>query len=115
MPLVSVIVATYHRPKLVELAIQSILNQDFTDFEVLVVGDNCTDDAEQVVASFNDKRVRWLNLKERVGNQAGPNNEGLRQAKGKYIAYLGHDDLWFPWHLSNLVQTLQKGVEFAFL
>lgn len=114
LPLVSVIVSTYHRPQLLQLALQSILNQTFADFEVLVVGDHCTDTTQEVVTAFKDPRIAWLNLPKRVGNQSGPNNEGLRLAKGKYIAYLGHDDLWFPWHLANLIHALEAKTEFGF-
>jgi len=114
MPLVSVIIATYNRSQTLYCALKSILQQDFQDFEIHVVGDCCTDDSEEVVQSFKDPRIHWTNLPKRVGNQSGPNNEGLRQAKGKYIAYLGHDDLWFPWHLSTLLKTIEKGADFAY-
>src|SRR5947209_5300256 len=76
------------------------------DFEILVVGDGCTDDSEAVVAAIGDPRVRWINLAANTGHQSGPNNEGLRQARGEFIAYLGHDDLWLPHHLEAHVSTL---------
>ncbi|MEA2238967.1 MAG: hypothetical protein QOC81_3691 [Thermoanaerobaculia bacterium] len=75
---------------------------------MLVVGDGCTDDSETVVARIGDPRVRWVNLPERFGHQSGPNNEGLRQAAGDLIAYLGHDDLWLPHHLSLLVTAIER-------
>lgn len=78
-----------------------------SDFEVLVVGDGCTDDSETVVAAIDDRRVRWINLPMNTGHQSDPNNEGLRQAKGDLIAYLGHDDLWLPHHLEVLVKRLE--------
>jgi len=114
MPLVTIVVATYNRSALLKLALKTILRQEFADFEVQIVGDACTDDTAEVVASLGDPRLIWSNLKTRVGNQAGPNNEGIRRAKGKYIAYLGHDDLWFPLHLKNLVKHLEDGAQYAF-
>ena len=79
-----------------------------------MVGDCCTDDSQQVVSAFDDSRLHWTNLPTRVGSQSGPNIEGLRRAQGEYIAYLGQDDLWFPWHLESLVATLeQSGADFA--
>lgn len=107
-PLVSVIIPTYNSSKTLKLALESVLMQDFQDFEVLVVGDGCTDDSEEIVLSFADKRLNWTNRSNNSGAPSAPRNEGLRRAKGKYIAYLGHDDLWFPWHLSGLVKCIAR-------
>jgi len=98
-PRVSVIIATYNWSSVLPYSIGSVLRQTMTDFELLVVGDGCTDDSEQVVAGIADPRVRWINLPVNTRHQSGPNNEGLRQARGEFIAYLGHDDLWLPHHL----------------
>lgn len=105
-PRVSVIIATYNWSSVLPYSIGSVLRQTMSDFEVLVVGDGCTDDSEQVVASIGDPRVRWINLPSNTGHQSGPNNEGLRQARGELIAYLGHDDLWLPHHLATHVATI---------
>jgi GT2 family glycosyltransferase len=86
-------------------SIGSVLRQTFRDFELLVVGDGCTDDSEQVVAAMGDSRIRWINLPENSRHQSAPNNEGLRQARGEIIAYLGHDDLWLPHHLAAHVEA----------
>jgi len=61
---------------------------------VIVVGDACTDDSESIVRSFGDPRVRWDNLSENSGNHALPNQRGIELARGEYVAYLSHDDLW---------------------
>jgi len=108
MPKVTVIIATYNCSHTLKCALASVRDQTFTDFEVWVVGDCCTDDSEEVVAGFQDSRFNWTNLPQRVGTQSGPNNEGLRRARGEYIAYLGHDDLWFPWHLESLVAKIEQ-------
>lgn len=105
-PEISIIIATFHSPLTLKCAIKSVLNQDFQDFEILVIGDHCTDHSEDVAKSFGDPRIRWFNLPENIGSQSGPNNEGLKQAKGKFIAYHGHDDLWMPQHLSILRKAL---------
>lgn len=107
-PLVTVIIATFNCSRSLKLTLESVLAQDFTDYEVWVVGDACTDDSQEVVHSFGDKRLQWTNLSQNSGSQGAPNNEGIRRARGEYIAYLGHDDLWFPWHLSGLVSFVQK-------
>lgn len=105
-PLISVIISTYNWSNVLRLAIRSALWQTEQDFELLVVGDACTDDSEAVVASFGDARIRWHNLSANVGNQSGPNNAGLALARGRYIAYLGHDDIWHPEHLRSMASAL---------
>ncbi len=101
-PLVTVIIATYNWSSVLRHAVRSVLWQTYENFELLVIGDGCTDDSEEVVASFGDPRVRWINLPENVGSQSGPNNRGLELARGEYIAYQGHDDVWHPKHLATL-------------
>jgi glycosyltransferase involved in cell wall biosynthesis len=108
MPRVTVVMATYNRSTVLPFSIASVLRQTYGDFELLVVGDGCTDDSERVVASIGDPRVRWINLAANSGHQSAPNNEGLRQARGEVIAYLGHDDLWLPHHLATLVGALDR-------
>ena len=107
-PTVTVIIPTYNSSSTLNLSLETVLKQDLTDFEVWVVGDGCTDDSEEVVASFDDGRVRWMNLPVNSGTPSEPRNEGLRRARGRFIAYLGHDDLWFPWHLSELVDCAEE-------
>lgn len=107
-PLLTVITATYNSAHTLVLALQSLLAQDFRGFEAWVVGDGCTDASEAVVRSLQDRRLNWLNLEENSGSQSAPNNEGLRRARGRYVAYLGHDDLWFPWHLSALARGAEE-------
>ncbi|HEX9167457.1 MAG TPA: glycosyltransferase, partial [Roseiarcus sp.] len=75
--MVSVIIATYNWSTALRLAVHSVLGQTLQAFEILVVGDACTDDSEAVVAAFGDARIRWLNLAQNAGSQSGPNNAGL--------------------------------------
>jgi glycosyltransferase involved in cell wall biosynthesis len=107
-PRISVIIPTYNRSAVLRHAIASVLAQSFGDFELLVVGDCCTDDSAGIVAGFGDPRIRWFNLPANSGHQSGPNNEGLRQARGELIAYLGHDDLWLPHHLQVLTAAIDS-------
>ena len=104
-PRVTVIIATYNWSTVLPYSIGSVLRQTFTDFELLVVGDGCTDDSAEVVARMGDPRVRWISLPTNSGHQSAPNNEGLKQARGEIIAYLGHDDLWLPHHLESCLAT----------
>jgi glycosyltransferase involved in cell wall biosynthesis len=106
-PRVTVIIPTYNRSTVLPFAINSVLGQTLEDFELLVVGDGCTDDTEHVVAAIGDPRVRWINLPSNTGHQSGPNNRGLQEARGEYIAYLGHDDIWLKHHLEYSIGALE--------
>lgn len=107
-PRVTVIIPTYNWSGVLKFSIESVLLQSFRDFELLVVGDGCTDDSEAVVRGFGDPRIRWHNLPQNSGGQSLPNNAGLAMARGDYVAYLGHDDLWHSSHLELLVGTMDE-------
>jgi len=107
-PRVTVIVATFDSSATLALALRSVLEQQERDFECWVIGDACTDDSESVVRGFGDARLQWANLPVNSGSQAGPNNEGIARARGRYIAFLGHDDLWLPWHLAGLLSEIER-------
>lgn len=107
-PLVTVVIATYNRADTLDYAIQSVLLQTFKNYEVWIVGDRCTDHTEKVVAKYlDDPRINWYNLPENSGYQSKPNNEGIKRARGKYIAYLNHDDLWLPNHLEDNINKIE--------
>src|SRR3954470_16607752 len=107
-PAISVIIATYNRSRALACAIESVLRQTFTDWELLVVGDGCTDDTVETVAEYmrRDVRVRFINLERNWGEQSGPNNVGRTLARAPLIAYLSHDDLWLPHHLKACSEVL---------
>lgn len=114
-PLVSVVTATYNRSNVLRHAIDSVLAQTCADWELIVVGDACTDDSGDVVQSYGDSRIRFVNLATNVGEQSGPNNEGVRLSRGRYLAFLNHDDIWLPAHLANLVNAIERtGADLVF-
>ncbi len=114
-PDISIITATYNRSNVLRYTIESVQRQQGPySWELIIVGDACTDDTEAVVKGFKDPRISFFNMETSFGEQSGPNNEGFNRAKGRYIAYLNHDDLWFPDHLaqamSHLIQSDCDGV-----
>jgi glycosyltransferase involved in cell wall biosynthesis len=115
MPVVTVVISTWNRGALLLPTLKSVLQQSFKDFEIIIVGDGCTDDTEEVIAPFLNDRVRWINLPHNCGVQSFPNNVGIAKARGCYIAYLGHDDIWDKHHLQSLTDLLQTDhtIDFA--
>jgi GT2 family glycosyltransferase len=105
---VSIVTATYNRSNVLRLAIETVRWQTLADWELLVVGDGCTDDTPEVVAAFGDDRIRFVNLDVNHGEQSAPNNAGIALATGRYLAFLNHDDLWFPDHLTVLIESLER-------
>lgn len=107
--------ATYNRSRVVRYAIESLLRSSLADWELIVVGDACTDDTEAVIASFEEPRVRFVDLERNTGEQSGPNNEGFRQSRGRYLAYLNHDDFWLTDHLETAVNGIESsGADLVF-
>ena len=93
-PIVSVIIPTYNRENLVSQAIQSVLNQTYRDFELIVVDDASIDNTQKIVNNFNDSRIRYICHKQNAGVSVAQNT-GIAKARGEYIAFLDSDDEWF--------------------
>jgi len=104
--MVSVIIPTYNRQDLVVDSINSVLNQTYSDFELLIVDDGSTDETRSVVESINDSRIRYI-YKEHAGACAA-RNRGIDEAKGEYIAFEDSDDLWHPDKLKKQVEEIIK-------
>lgn len=106
-PQISIVTATFNRSNVLRYAIESVLRQTRTDWEMIIVGDHCTDDTESLVASFQDSRLKFINLPENHGEQSVPNNIGVAQARGAFLAFLNHDDMWLPNHLARSLEVLE--------
>ena len=102
MNLVSVIMLTYNRSKILSKAIKSVLDQSYSDYELIVVDDCSMDDTEEVVAQFKDKRIRYCKTQQNSGGSMIPRQIGLDVSKGKYIAILDDDDFWIDKHKLSL-------------
>ncbi len=108
-PKVSIILPTWNRANFIGFAIKSVLSQTFTDYELLILDDDSTDDTHHVVSFFlQDKRIRYIKHPENIGITS-KRNYGLSISRGEYIAILDSDDVW----LSK--NKLQKQINFLHL
>lgn len=106
---VTVVIATYNRPDTLRVALQSVGLQQRVADEVLVVGDSCDSRTGEVVASISLPGLRYINLPVRCGEQAIPNAVGTALARGRWIAYLNHDDIWAPDYLATALAAVNVG------
>ncbi len=95
MPKVSVIIPTYNRASLIQRAIDSVLTQTYTDFELIVVDDASNDNTQAVLEKIRDTRIRLMRHNLNMGGSAA-RNTGIRAAKGDFIGLLDDDDEWLP-------------------
>lgn len=106
-PKVSVIIPTCNRPEFLSEALLSVFSQTYMDIEVIVVNDGGTE-VESIIASLNKKRkIIYINCDDHRGPSAA-RNAGIKAARGKYIAYLDDDDIYYPDHIETLVNFLEN-------
>ncbi len=111
-PLLTIVVATYNRPDTLRVAISMAQAQTFTDWQMLVIGDACAIETGETLASIGDRRIRYINLPARSGEQSGPNSVGMELADTPYLSFLNHDDIWTPDHLELAVASFDGDTEF---
>lgn len=105
-PQVSLLIPTYNRRQYLPIALASAVDQNYSNLEIIVIRDG-GEDVSDVVNSFEDERIIFINREENRGIPFTL-NEGLRRAGGKYICYLGDDDLLYPNHVSTLSKALES-------
>jgi glycosyltransferase involved in cell wall biosynthesis len=103
---VSVIIPTYNRCKFVQEAIDSVLAQTYTNFELIVVDDGSTDGTGEVIQSKYQGKLIYIWQKNQGRSKA--RNLGISISTGKYLAFLDSDDKWHPEKLMNQVKSLEE-------
>ena len=94
-------------------AINSVLKQDFQNWELIIIDNYSTDETDEILAAISDVRIRSIK-KTRTGSVAASRNLGIRIATGEWIAFLDSDDLWDPTKLSTAVSYISRGYEFIY-
>lgn len=107
MPLISVVIPAFNREKSITDCINSVLNQSFSDFEIIVVDDGSSDNTAARVKEFSDARVNYFYQDNAGGSKA--RNTGILAARGKYIAFLDSDDQFLPFHLERALSDMNSG------
>lgn len=105
-PLISVSLPTYNRALVLRNSIESILNQTFTDFELIVVDDGSTDGTKSFIDSFRDSRIRYIRHQTNKGLYPS-RNTGVKHSVGTYLAFQDSDDEWHPKKLEEEVALIQ--------
>ena len=106
--LVSIVMPSYNTAQFIKESIQSVLNQTYTNWELIIVDDCSTDNTDDVVKPFlADKRIKYL--KNDTNNGAAiSRNRALREGKGRWVAFLDSDDLWLPEKLEKQINFMSK-------
>ncbi len=105
--LISVILPTYNHANFLKNAISSVIEQEYKNWELIIVDNHSTDDTDEVIISFNDKRIRYFKIHNN-GVIAASRNLGILNSNGDWIAFLDSDDLWYPNKLSIIVNEISK-------
>jgi glycosyltransferase involved in cell wall biosynthesis/GT2 family glycosyltransferase len=116
MAKVSVIISTYNREKYLPESVQSVLNQTFRDFELIVIDDGSIDDTKNIVINFSKMcpdKIKYFNQEHK--GQAAALNRGIKEAKGEYVAFLDSDDIWLPNKLEVYLNYFNSNYEIALI
>lgn len=106
--LISIITPAYNAEKTINETIQSVLNQTFNNWELLVIDDCSTDNTKKIIQEYiaTDKRIKYFKTEKPSGGPSIPRNIGLKNSEGKFIAFLDSDDLWLPNKLEEQLNFL---------
>jgi glycosyltransferase involved in cell wall biosynthesis len=111
-PKVSIILPTYNRAYLIGRAIQSILNQTYQDFEIIIIDDGSKDDTEKIIRGFKEKdnRIKYISFDANKG-AAAARNAGIKMSKGEYITFQDSDDEWVIDKLEKQMKVIETSSE----
>jgi hypothetical protein len=106
-PVVTVLIPAYNAARTIERAVNSVLAQTYTDYEIIVVDDGSRDATSEIVAAYRDDRIRLFRMARNRG-ESGAMNEGIAAARGEFVAFLDADDEWLPTKLAKQIAVLRN-------
>ena len=109
-PLISIILPLFNAQKYIKDCIKSVINQTYSNWELIIVDDASTDDSINIVSRLmlRDSRIKLIECKENFGGPAKPRNIGIKKSKGLYVAFLDNDDIWLPEKLKKQMEIFFK-------
>jgi len=113
IPIVSIVIPTYNHAKFIGKALESVIDQTYKNWEAIVIDNNSTDDTDKVINQYNDPRIKYLKINN-DGVIAKSRNQGIREAKGEWIAFLDSDDWWTKDKLEVCLSETDKNVDFIY-
>jgi glycosyltransferase involved in cell wall biosynthesis len=113
MPFFSIVIPTYNLADKISEAIQSVLNQNFTDYEILVIDDGSTDSTKDVVNQFHDERI-YYEWNVNSGGPAKPRNIGIEKSNSEWICFLDADDIWYSDKLQVCYSAIKSNIDFIY-
>lgn len=110
MPNISIIIPTYNSEHFIDKTIQSVINQTYKDWELIIVDDLSKDNTSKILEKWQkkDSRIQLIFLDKNSGGPAHPKNVAILKAVGKYVAYLDHDDEWLPQKLEKQIVLIEN-------
>ena len=106
-PYFSIVMPNYNHGHLIGESVQSVINQNFDNWELIIIDNNSTDNSKQIIKSFKDSRINFYTIKNQ-GIIAKSRNLGIKKARGEWIAFLDSDDLWYENKLSTLINFINQ-------
>jgi len=110
--LVSIIIPTYNRENILGRAINSVINQTYKNFELLIIDDASSDNTESVIRGYSDTRIKYFKNHRNSGSNKS-RNKGLKIANGDYIAFLDSDDEWLPQMLESQLHKFKENSDYG--
>ncbi|MBK8600021.1 MAG: glycosyltransferase family 2 protein [Flavobacterium sp.] len=106
MPYFSVIIPVYNKENFIESTLKSVLNQSFSDFELILVNDGSTDQSESKIKKFSDERIKYFSKEN--GGASSARNFGITKATANFITFIDADDFWYPNFLEEMASAIGR-------